>query len=333
MKPRLDKKINFYHRIILAIQATNRLPSDLTPQRARYYTKPLVDSKLIEYKGSGATGAWFLTETFKRLERQGMIKKSNLMALVKPSVCTKVKNVRGHGFGMRLKVPKLAGWNDRFEVMKAHGYKPVKLKTGAIQVILGGNKTHLCNSSIVMHYDSDYSYVASSAIESLARATKDFLKHIGTLESKFDIRFKINGKYRYKCFKHHFGHLDNVIAKKCKLEGKTYTIYREDGKPWLEIDFSNRRFVEGETINPVTGAFDMDTKIKPLFDEVDRNPHFLRDTRQEITTTKKELTSLKEENAELRDIVKSNAYMMRKLMDLHEYNTKDINYIKEKLHK
>ena len=163
------------------------------------------------------------------------------MALVKPQLCSeRVKNIRGHGFGMRMKVPKIDGWHRKFEILKAHGYKPEKLKTGAVKIMLDGNKTHLCDHSIVMHFDSDYSFISDTAVNSLANATAYFLRQIIKLESHFTMNFKIDSKYRYKCFKHHFGKIGDNIAKECHKQGKSFTIYRNDGKPWLEIDFSNK---------------------------------------------------------------------------------------------
>lgn len=327
-----NKKINFYLRIIQTIRETGSLPKDLSPQQAYYYTKPLKDSKLIGFRGSKNAGIWFLTDFCRRLEGKDLIKKTNLYTLVKPNTSRRIKNVRGHGFGFRIAIPKIANWHKRFDVLKSNGFEPELLDTGVVKILLDGNKTHLGKRSIVMHFDSDYSFVAESAQDSFVHAIDYFIRQINKLEDKFKISFKIKKEYKLKCFRKEFGHLENILSKKCHVEGRTYMIRRENGSIWFKIDFSNH-VVEGETTDPETSAFDMDTKIKPLFDEIDRNPRFISETKKTLVSAKEELDILKRENRELKDMIKSNAYLLGKVIELSKDQQEAINYIKEKLHR
>ena len=304
----------FYHLCIQGIRETGKLPSCKSKQSWYYYTKPLQDSKLIEYIG---LGVWKLTDLYKRLERQGLVKISNLHTLVKPNTSRRIKNknIRGHGFGFTLRLPKISNWRNRYSIIKSYELPLEKLYNGNPKLILDGNKTHINAKTIVMYFDSDYSFVSDSAQDSFRQAINYFLKKIQFLENRLQISFKVRGKYKFKCFKHHFGNLDNIIAQKCKIDGKSYQIRREDGSLWLIIDFSNK-IAETETVDKDTAVYDMDAKIKPLFDEVDRNPHFMRDAKEQI----KELTIM------VGELARTNKKLVAYLQKEKGLNTSDFIY-------
>jgi len=281
-----NKKLFFYTLILESIKKDGTLPKDRSRQFYYYYAKDLVSSGFIRYE---ASGVWKLTEVYKRLESQGHVKKSNLIGKVKPDTSRRVKkdNVRGHGFAFRLKAPRSNDWLKKIGNLNKFGFKAENLGNGNRRVIIDGNKTHFNQRSLIMHFNRDYSFIGKSGEATFRNAIEYFISRVRLIERRLGINFRYDGRYLFKCFRHHFAHLGNVLGKKCKIEGKSYRITRKDGSAWLEIDFSNNN-AEVEAVNSRTGVYDIDTKIKPLFDEVDKNPHFIRDVKTQI----KDLTQM-----------------------------------------
>ena len=277
-----EVKKDLYLRLLKAIMYTGRLPEDKTKQGWYYYTKTLKTNGLIDFKDNSI---WVLTDLAKRLIENNEVKISNLIPLVKPNTSIRKRNIASHGFGFTLKLPKIPNWGNRFNFFNNPIFEKRKLNTGVLRVIVNGCKTHIGNKSIVVHFPTGLSYFSESGAEGQRMAIEDFVKVIRKIESILGVELRIKGKFRFKIFRKHQAHVGNIVAKKCNIEGKNYRIRREDGGVWLEIDYSGK-VTHAECVDPTTCTYDIDMKIKPLFDEVDRNPKFMTETVSDVRQMK-----------------------------------------------
>ena len=299
-------KKDFYIRIINSIRFTGKLPPEKSRQAWHYYTKTLKLNGLIEYKDNSI---WVLTKLASKLVDENSVKIPNLIPMVKPNTSIRKRNIASHGFGFRLKLPKIPNWHKRYNFFTEERYQKKILHTGVLRIIFDGCKTHIGQKSIVVHFPSGLTYQSESGAEGQRMAIEDFFKRIRKLEAIFGHELKIKKSYRFRIFRKHHAHVDNVVAKKCNIDGKSYQIRRDDGSIWLVIDFSEK-VTHAETVNPDTATFDIDNKIKPLFDEVDRNPRFLTEMRREMQDIlllshdqTKAIAELQKQNIMLTDII------------------------------
>lgn len=194
----------------------------ISQPRLNYYLRRLKENNLIEKIGYGT---WKIKKNYSEKE----VKNQPKILDVNP------KNIRGHGFMFKLKIPKIYRWNKRTLYFEKNNIKYKNIHSSGHSLEILGKKVHLFSSSIII-YDK-YSYIAELAQDAKSLAIYEFKKIIIRLESMLKVSFKINKQYKFKVLKEHYGLIKNCLARQYNNEGKKLNVYNSDGL-WLIIDNS-----------------------------------------------------------------------------------------------
>jgi len=194
----------------------------ISQQALSYYLRRLKEQNLIKKIGYGT---WQILNNFEKKE----VKKQPKILTHNP------KNIRGHGFMFKLKIPKIFRWNQRekYFIKKGIKYKNIHSNGHSLEIL--GKKVHLFNNSIII-YDK-YSYIAELAQDSKSLAIYEFKKIIKRLETMLQISLRLNKQYKFKVLKEHYALIKNCMARQYNNEGKKLNVYNSDGL-WLIIDNS-----------------------------------------------------------------------------------------------
>lgn len=276
---------NFYFRCILEHLHNNPCPIcelaktlNTSKQKLNYYIKQLRVSGVIKKIGYGT---WEVNEEkYKELinksdkEVKKQVKKSTIVALDKtPKIFTSDKEVRGHGFQLTLKIPKIKNWENRRQYLIKKNIDFVPVGNGLWEgerIIVNGAKIHLTPKSIVFYVPKWLSWFASTAKDAKNHVIYDILQTINTVERLLNIdTFMINKEYRLKVTRQHYGLVKNALAQQYNKEGKKLHCYTEKGL-WLIID-NSFNLHELETVHP--DKADTDNKIvQDFFNSLAQNP-------------------------------------------------------------
>jgi hypothetical protein len=176
---------------------------DLKKQNLNYYLRKLKDKGMIKRIGYGV---WETTERSKNL--------------------TKVtREVRGHGFLWKIKLPKIKHWEKRIEKLsKAEiPYKLVGAQHKTPRIIFRGRKIWLGDKYLII-YEPE-SFIGHTALESKKLAVFRLKQLLEALENKFKISLKFNGNYKFSVRRQHYALMKNLIAIQCNKEGKKIYIH------------------------------------------------------------------------------------------------------------
>lgn len=260
-------KINYFYLIYEYIRINGKLPSleylNLkSKQSLNYYVVSLKSKKFIRKCGYGT---WEILRPFDT-------KQVKILTPGTPKNTQRLntKDIRGHAYIIKLKIPNIRGWERRHEYLKKKGilYKNINLYGGCQQFIFKGFKVWLTNSSIVI-YDKN-SYMANLAKQAKARAIESHFKLFQALETFLGHTIKINGQYKFKVSRQHYSKVKDAFAKFRKHE--KLKLYNDTGL-WLVVD-NSFNLHETETVSTETGVTDMDSVIKPFFNELQKNPGY-----------------------------------------------------------
>lgn len=197
----------------------------ISKQKLYYYTHKLKEKGLIEKLGYGV---WRSKKTTK-------------------DTILLVKEVRGHAFIWKVKLPKIKNWNKRKKIIK--NYKVVG-KFNIPRIYIKERKVWLGDKNIII-YDHN-SFYGKSAIESRKYAFINLIEILEEIERKLKINLK---PYQIKPTRQHYSLVKNNLAIQCNRQGKKIRILSEDGSPWFIIDDSYN-LDELETLHRETALID-----------------------------------------------------------------------------
>lgn len=182
--------------------------------------------------------------------------------------------IRSHGFGFYLKIPKFRNWSNRATYLKEKGilFKSLKLGSTPYQKFIFKNfHISLFNEGIkfisIKNKDSFYSNSATLGNEKALFKIKEVIK---ALESMFKVGLEINKQYHVKITRQHHALIKNELANQYNNEGKKLNVFNEQGL-WLLIDKS-LNLDELETVHKDSASQDMDNAIKPFFNSLKEVP-------------------------------------------------------------
>lgn len=284
------------------IKLNQRLPSNtMKDSTLAYYTRILINKGLVRKIGYGV---WKIVEdwsakTTSNYEGIGNVKQS-----------PPTQKIRGHGFRISIDIPNIKLWEKREDYFKKINYKFDKIPQGQ-SVMIRDFKVWFCNNSLVIHFPKDKSVFSSSAFESQRLALKLAFDVVRSIENKFNIKLGQADTFKFRISRKHFGDLENEIAKKYHKEGKQLTIYGDDGKQWLVIDFSWKMFIELEAVHPDTAVKDMDEIITPFMNTLRLEPKVLDTLKSGQTIQEVSLNNLKNIVLELAKQVKTQQDLLK----------------------
>lgn len=255
--------------ILRSISEQNKLPENISKSKLHYHLKPFIVNKLVKKVGYGV---WELTTLGKYSLQLQQVQILSLDTSVVIGT-SKVQKIRGHGFMWKLQLPKKAylKTNKRLKLTK----DAELLQNKTIKLKINDHIVHLGMRTIVIYFNKNKSYIGKTAKDSFKLAVYDFEKVLAKLEQLYKTSLKIKKTYKFKVCKNHYGHLNNEFATYYKEKGRTITIL-DKGKEWLTIDFSQKKFIETETIDSNQAKYDMDNIITPTMNTLRRDPFILK---------------------------------------------------------
>lgn len=232
-----------------------------------YYLKQLKDSGSIQKIGYGV---WKALE-FKEKQVQ-KIKVGDLNTLT--NLKFSKRNIRGHAFRFKIKLPKIHNWENRETYLKKNkiNYKIIN-KGYTHRIIFRDCKTWLNSSSIIVYFPKGLSFFGENATENETRALQEMISIMQGLDTLFKTSFKINKKYHIRVFGSHHGYIKNALAKMYNDKNRKFACFNEDGQ-WLLIDDSFG-IDELETVGNKgrnNSRLDMDQVVLPFFNKLKDNP-------------------------------------------------------------
>ncbi|MFW5795172.1 MAG: hypothetical protein ACOCV1_06775 [Bacillota bacterium] len=286
---RSSKNLKLY--ILSTIKDKNKLPDDVKKNVASYHLKPFLVNKLVEKKGYGT---WEFTKLGKKYLTLKELQINNLVGLLQPTPFRKKKEkIRGHGFRWRLQLPAKCHLTIKQRNKVCKKFNPVVTGNKTVKFMYRHHNIHLCQETILIHFDKEISYYGNSAKESYKEALFEFEKVVKKLESLYSTSFKIRGRYKFQVPKQHYGELNNEFAVHYKRKNQSIRVF-DNGKEWLNIDFSSKQFIETETTDASRAKYDMDAVIQPFMNELRHNPKILTDHQLKLIEAEKRLLKAEE---------------------------------------
>jgi len=225
---------NFYLTIIKLLkqnlnptQISKKL--NISKQKLNYYIRQLKKNRIIRKIGYGT---W---EVVKE------VKKSTQVALIK----TSKKEVRGHAFMWKVKLPKIKNWEKRTEILKKLKINFKLINNRTPRIILQNRKIWLGSKNLIIY--EPQSFIAENSIESRKLAVYGLKSLLEALESKLKVSFKINKLYQFKVAREHYALMKNLLAIQCNKQGDKIYVY-DAGGLWFCID-NSYNLDEAETLH------------------------------------------------------------------------------------
>jgi len=264
----MDKKdLNF--RVYDYIKKNKKLlpHSEKEKSKISYHCKKLMLEGLIKKKGYAT---WEVLRPYDMALKGSKIKDNT-----NPTHSKNLhKKIRGHGFKVVVKLPKIRNWDKRTIHFDKIGLKYRSIRQGQAISLRGWN-VWVCSSSLVLHFPKELSIFGRSAWETRQYCYNLSLELVKSFERKINANFRVNGKYQLRDAAGHYGELGNELAEKLHKDRNSLFIFGSDGKEWLRFDFSWKQFIEGETTHPKKAMSDMDEVISPFFNRLRAEPEVL----------------------------------------------------------
>jgi len=195
----------------------------------------------------------------RELREKGAIKKIGygvweVKTSTKDTIIQQVKEVRGHAFMWKIKIPKIRNWDKRQEILSKNNikFKLIGLRDTP-RIIIKDRKIWLGSKHIIIY--EPRSFIANNAIESRKLAFYNVLILLDEIEIKLKVSFKINGCYEIKVRREHYALMKNCLAIQCNKEGAKLEVKNKDGSTWFIID-NSYNLNEAETIHTDTALTD-----------------------------------------------------------------------------
>ena len=216
-------------RVLLAVKQGKILSrwakeNKISKQKLYYYTTILKSKGLIKKIGYGV---W---EASKRSTNS-----------TKDTI--ELREVRGHAFIWKVKVPKIKNWEKRIEILDKLKieYKLVGIKKTP-RIILNKRKIWLGKKNIIIF--EPLSFFAVNSIQSRSLAVYKLLQTLEKIETKLKIGLK---PYRFTPRREHYSLIKNELAIQCNKRGEKIYVTDDVGL-WFCID-NSYNLDEAETLN------------------------------------------------------------------------------------
>jgi len=261
-----------YFSIINAIRNgiyPSRLASKLNVKRqalTRYIRRLKIDGIIIK-KGYGT---WEINEQkYNEFLQSKDVNKSSAVAIKDcKSMFTSGKRIRGHGFQITVRIPRIRGWEKRREYLEREKIKNPSLSYELIgsnwdgeRIIVQGHKVWLTPISIIIYAPEWKSWFAKISKDSQSHAIYDLLQIIKKTETLLKVSFEKNKKYEWKVSRQHYGIIKNALAVQYDKTGKKMYCYAERGLIYVIDNSHNLHEFEG--MHPDTAV--QDTQIVDNF--------------------------------------------------------------------
>ncbi len=197
----------------------------VSKQRLQYYIRKLKNKGMIKKIGYGV---WETTERSKTLTKD-------------------TREVRGHAFMWKVKLPKIKNWNKRIQVLEKMKipYKLLGTHNKTPRILVKDRKIWLGSNYLIIFEPK--SFLAHTATEAKNYAVLGLKQLLEDIEARLKVSFKIRGNYQFKVRRNHYALIKNLIAKQFNKEGKPMNIFYE-GDLWFIID-NSYNLEEAETVH------------------------------------------------------------------------------------
>jgi len=236
-------------------------------QRMQYHINKLKKQGVIKRIGYGV---WETNlDRFDQLRFQKKVK-TTLKATKRSKKNPYKKDIRGHGFIISFRLPKIPNWYRRKEYLekKNINYKEVGLNNCGQRIEIRGHKIHLYKSAIVIYSPKESSYFSEKAKTAKEYALHDLIQILHSTENLLGMSARFIDGYHFKVSRQHYAHVNNELANQYTREGKKL-ICTHKGKEWLIIDESFTS--ELETTHSETADKDQDNIIQPFFNSLKKH--------------------------------------------------------------
>jgi hypothetical protein len=262
-----------YFSIVEYIKLNSKLPSmSISKQARNKYISKLKRAGILIKLGYGVWGVdddkWEQFSFISKVIKQKEVNSTPNTSKQHLSKKFTSKDIRGHGFIITFEIPKIAGWYKREQFFKSKDieYKKVGLNDSGIRVIVRDHKIQLYKKSIVIYSPSHLSYFSDTAEESYKYAIYDLQQILKQLEKLMQTSFKIDGTYKFRVSRQHYGKINDSLSKMYKRNGERLYVANDKGV-WLITD-NSLNMNETETTHKITAQKDMDKIVIPFFNDL-----------------------------------------------------------------
>lgn len=282
---------------------------NISKQKLNYYIKQLKNKGLIRKIGYAV---WEVKKVLKDTSFSSQF--------IGSSSHTDYKDIRGHAFSWKIKLPnEIKGLNFESK-LKSKGikYKLIGLKNTP-RIICLNKKVWLGKNNIIV-YDSS-SYMGKNAIESRKLAVYRLMLIIQELEKSLNISLKTQNGYQFKPSREHYSIIKNDLAHQYNEQGKRLII-RFHGETWFIID-NSYNLDEAETIHPETALTDS-LGIQRYFNQhkelkYEVTPKFILESINQVTNNQLMFAKNLESHVKaMNDISESNKLLQETIKELKE---------------
>ncbi len=138
---------------------------------------------------------------------------------------------------------------------------------------IDGNTIKLYSNSIEIY--SGHSFMGEDVQAATSKSIHYWNRFFIKLEDYFSVILIKNRYQNIKLVKAHYSEINNELARDYDVKGDKIKIFtRDDGKLWFLID-NSFNLHEIETVHSKTSKQDMGDVIKPYFNDLRENKHFL----------------------------------------------------------
>lgn len=185
------------------------------------------------------------------------------------------QDIRSHAFTFKVSVKNPKNWSMRQKLLELAGFKviPNGGVTRTDRIFFKGFKIWLSRNKITVYFPDWKQYWVDMARSGYNYAIADLIVLLNDLEKVLGSDFRIKREYHFKVSRQHHALVQNSLAKQYNREHKKLEVFNERGELWLLIDNSdphNIRMNDLETVNTKESPKDMDSIVKPFFEQLHR---------------------------------------------------------------
>jgi len=226
--PRKEVKKKLLLDILSAIRAGNNPTHiskelSISKQKLNYYLRELKDKGFIKKIGYGV---WEVKSSHKDTRS------------------LEVKEVRGHAFIWKIKLPKIKNWDKRKEILEKMKIPYKTIRMGTPRILFKNRKIWLGSKNLVIYETK--SFIAKSSLQSRKMAVWGLIELLEALESKLKVSFKTPEGYQFSVSREHYALMKNQLAIQCNKTGERINVRDKDGV-WFIVD-NSYNLDEAETI-------------------------------------------------------------------------------------
>jgi len=234
----------------------------MSKQAIHWYTEKLKQNNLIK---KVAYGVWEINE--KEVKEHLKVGNATPYKTFTSSCGDFSKQIRGHGFSFKVRIPKLRNWENREKYLTEKiKFKNIGLHNSIQSITIKKYKIWLCKKSIIVYAPKSKSYFTNTAKESKLQAIADLKYILNKLEGFLKVSMQINGKYVFKVSRQHYAKINDELAEHYNRNKNKLAIEGYDGQ-WFLID-NSFNLNEAECVHPAKAQEDMDEVIHPFLNQL-----------------------------------------------------------------